>query len=112
VNGKITIIDEATQGAFLQSVNTEKLQYAEKTDLKKSHAFLFHVQSSFLLKNQSAFSGVIILKCEGFVHNKPHYQHTLSIPNRSADAIDYVKCAIAWQLGKFIKLCEEKCQEI
>lgn len=103
ISEPILVIDEVTQGELKESLSFQNVHYLTKSPSEKSHGLWLQIETSMPLHNQTEFSGTVSLKCEGISDNNRIYSHSLSIPNRNSEVMNYAKSYIAWQIQQFIK---------
>ena len=102
----ISVVDKATLGEFEKAVSLQNINYFKTQPAEDTDGVWFCVKASKPLQNQTEFTGMISLECEGFSGKQCRYAHKLSIPNRGHEVIEYAKSYIAWQLRQFIKSLE------
>jgi len=95
----IYIIDNATEGGFSQKMQHDQLHYQE-------HNLNGQIVLHFAAENSSSYPEIITLSCNAFVKNNKQYEHTLAVPNRGKEILDYVNSYMAWQINQFIKTYE------
>lgn len=87
----IHVIDHVTHGEFSKEISHPKLTYHHDAPLS------FHITADYFPNN-------ITLVCKGFIEKQERYWHSISIPNRGKEVIDYMKSYMAWQINQLLNI--------